>query len=682
MQLTAISLALAAVLAGTAAAAETRIASWNLNNLHHELGEPLRERAPVRDVIDIESLRKYRDRADADIYALQEVNGPRAARLVFPADEWDVFFSGRYADDLVAGRQSDRIYTGFAVRRGAFDAVSKRDVAELSVRHEDGRPTRWGTEILVEKDGQLLRLMSVHLKSGYHGGSLEPASRPDCVTLAAQRAPLEAWIDAAAEAQVPFVILGDWNRRIDVHGQNDHIWGEIDDGDPPGLDLWRLPFNRESTCNAGFSQPIDFLVFDDRAWRLVDAASYEEVVYDDEDWDARRRTPSDHCPIVVALDWPSTETARAETTEADTEEARTARALPTLSPYSKLDPSGVTVSGLSSGGFFAHQFHIAHSDLVNGAAVLAGGPYACAEQIPTALSFNPLASIIVALSVCTHGARDTFDPWNLWLPQWPSVEESVAATMTEHAMGRIDDPSNLADDRVWLLAGIKDDVVPVSTVQVLEAYYRRMGLSAPALHLELDANANHGVPIEEFTGTSAWPSRMCGEYELPFVIDCDYDAAEKLLRHLYPQGFSAQPAVPDRSRLFAFDQSEFFSPAEASVSLADAGYVYVPADCLDEAASTEVCHLHVALHGCRQYSGLVDDDFYWDGGYNAWAEANRIVVLYPQTTAWKRPSDITGLTANPKGCWDWWGYSGPDYYRQDGKQMQAVRAMIERMLPD
>ena len=145
-------------------------------------------------------MRKYRDRADADIFALQEVNGPRAAQLVFPIEQWDLFFSGRYADDLITGRESDRIYTGFAVRRGVFDAVSKQDVPEISVQHSDGRPTRWGTEILVEKDGDLLRLMSVHLKAGCHEGSLEPATSPDCMTLAAQRAPLESWIDAAASA--------------------------------------------------------------------------------------------------------------------------------------------------------------------------------------------------------------------------------------------------------------------------------------------------------------------------------------------------------------------------------------------------------------------------------------------------------------------------------------------------
>jgi endonuclease/exonuclease/phosphatase family metal-dependent hydrolase len=302
-----LSVALAAAFMSTAASAEIRVARWNLNNLHHQLDEPLRPGAPTRTGADIDILRKYRDRADADIFALQEVNGPRAAQLVFPADQWDLLFSGRYADDLITGRESDRIYTGFAVRRGVFDAVSKRDIPELSVRHTDGRPTRWGTEILVEKGGNLLRLMSVHLKSGCHGGTLEPATSPDCITLAAQRAPLESWTDAAAIAQVPFVIVGDWNRRIDVHGQGDHVWGEIDDADPPGLDLWRLPFNRDSSCNAGFTKPIDFLVFDARAWALVDEASFTEITYDTGDWDAQRRTPSDHCPIVVTLDWPAAE---------------------------------------------------------------------------------------------------------------------------------------------------------------------------------------------------------------------------------------------------------------------------------------------------------------------------------------------------------------------------------------
>jgi endonuclease/exonuclease/phosphatase family metal-dependent hydrolase len=296
-----------------AQAATVKLATWNMNNLHNVVGEPLRPGAPTRSEADYELLRKYRDRLNADVIALQEVNGPRAAGLVFPPDQYDLYFSARYIEDLVTGKaahsdpeqRSDRIYTGFAVRRGVFDAVSKRDVPSLGVIHgADGRPVRWGTEILVEKDGQLLRLLSVHLKSGCHGASLDSPTTPDCVTLAAQRPPLEAWIDGAARQLVPFVILGDFNRRIDRFGQDDHLWREIDDGDPPGLDLWRLPLNREAECNAAFPQPIDFLVLDDRAWEMAEKASFQEITYDTEDQDLVRGTPSDHCPISVRLSWP------------------------------------------------------------------------------------------------------------------------------------------------------------------------------------------------------------------------------------------------------------------------------------------------------------------------------------------------------------------------------------------
>jgi hypothetical protein len=44
-----------------------------------------------------------------------------------------------------------------------------------------------------------------------------------------------------------------------------------------------------------------------------------------------------------------------------------------------IDKTQISVSGISSGGFMAHQFHVAHSSNVMGAGVVAGGPYYCAE---------------------------------------------------------------------------------------------------------------------------------------------------------------------------------------------------------------------------------------------------------------------------------------------------------------
>src|SRR5215213_2922751 len=81
--------------------------------------------------------------------------------------------------------------------------------------------------------------------------------------------------------------------------------GEIDDGDPAGLDLWRLPSGEESDCWRGtsrhFPQPIDFLVFDDRAWLQVAHSTFREITWDSEDQDVARATPSDHCPKAVEM---------------------------------------------------------------------------------------------------------------------------------------------------------------------------------------------------------------------------------------------------------------------------------------------------------------------------------------------------------------------------------------------
>ena len=55
-------------------------------------------------------------------------------------------------------------------------------------------------------------------------------------------------------------------------------------------------------------------------------------------------------------------------------------------PALMLSRDGLTVSGLSSGGYMAGQFQVAFSGLLSGAAVLAAGPYGCTRgQLSTAM---------------------------------------------------------------------------------------------------------------------------------------------------------------------------------------------------------------------------------------------------------------------------------------------------------
>ena len=85
------------------------------------------------------------------------------------------------------------------------------------------------------------------------------------------------------------------------------------------------------------------------------------------------------------------------------------------------------------------------------------------------------------------------------------------------------------------------------------------------------------------------------------------------------------------------------------------------------------CAVHVAFHGCRQNADAVGDAFARHAGYNRWADSNGLIVLYPQTSA------SYFRIFNPRGCWDWWGYTGPDYAMQSAPQIRAVIAMIERL---
>jgi len=115
------------------------------------------------------------------------------------------------------------------------------------------------------------------------------------------------------------------------------------------------------------------------------------------------------------------------------------------------------------------------------------------------------------------------------------------------------------------------------------------------------------------------------------------------------------PAAAAGGELRRFGQARYGKDA----SLAASGYVYVPAAC----ATGQRCGLLIAFHGCEQNADKVGEAFVRDAGFNRWADAAQVVVLYPQARA-------SYLPLNPKACWDWWGYSGADYDTRDGLQLR------------
>ncbi len=312
------------------------------------------------------------------------------------------------------------------------------------------------------------------------------------------------------------------------------------------------------------------------------------------------------------------------------------------------DARAVTVSGVSSGGYMAVQFHVAHSSAVSGVGVLAAGPYYCAQ-----------GSVFTALFNCmTPGA------WTAL----PAIEVlKVQADLFARA-GAIDAVGQLAPARIWLFSGTQDRTVDASVVAALRAFYLRAGVAPERIALVRDKPAGHAM-VTESAGSA------CEVTAAPFINDCDYDAAGELLEHLL--GPLEPPAATPSGRIVAFDQTRFAAGDAHSISLADTGFAYVPAAC-----AAAQCRVHVAFHGCRQSAEAIGERFVREAGFNRWADANRLIVLYPQTISrngWSGAGLRRSFVFNPRGCWDWWGYTGPNYATKTGPQIAAVKAMVDRL---
>ena len=147
----------------------------------------------------------------------------------------------------------------------------------------------------------------------------------------------------------------------------------------------------------------------------------------------------------------------------------------------------------------------------------------------------------------------------------------------------------------------------------------------------------------------------------PFVGDCDYDAAGIMLQYLYPGLTTPETGVDT-------PLSKVTIPGADSANLMETAYLFIPPACAGDESS---CALHLVLHGCAMSAEVVGTDFITQSGYLAWAEANDIVLAFPQVER------SLAEPLNPHGCWDWWGYTGAEYRFRNGKQMLVLTEWIK-----
>jgi hypothetical protein len=261
--------------------------------------------------------------------------------------------------------------------------------------------------------------------------------------------------------------------------------------------------------------------------------------------------------------------------------------------------------------------------------VVAAGPWFCAE-----------GSVALATGRC------------LTRESAPPVEALVDRARRGSARGELDPLSSLAASRAYISSGSKDTRVVPALGADLARFYAAFVPAAQLVHRR-DVPAGHAMVTEDFGGA-------CDAHALPFINDCDLDLAGEILKHLHGPLAPRNEGAP-AGRYLAFDQRAFVAEGRG---MGSEGRLYVPAAC----EGGGLCGVHVVLHGCGQNVDLIGEDYVRRTGYARWADTNRLVLLFPQTSR-------DAINA----CWDWWGYTGVDYARKSAPQMGAIVAMVEHL---
>lgn len=317
--------------------------------------------------------------------------------------------------------------------------------------------------------------------------------------------------------------------------------------------------------------------------------------------------------------------------------------LPALS--ARID--NTSVSGISSGAYMAGQFEMAEARIVTGAAIIAGGPYGCSESV-FADAMPGAGTAFLNLSKAVNGCMlDLLSVWGVGDPD--ALAEKAKKRAAEGEIGPL---SDIVTDKVYLFSGQSDHTVMPAIVDDAAKFYAKLGLPSSNIKFVSNLPAGHAFVTEDAGGE-------CSRSGEPYVVDCDYDQAGDLLRHIY--GALKPRDATATGDYVTFSQEPYI--AGLNTGLASEGVVYIP-----QACRSGGCSIHIAFHGCAQNQQTVGDAFIKTTGFARWADTNKLIVVFPQ---------VATSALNPQGCWDWWGYTGRDYLTKKAPQIIAVTKMLE-----
>ena len=212
-------------------------------------------------------------------------------------------------------------------------------------------------------------------------------------------------------------------------------------------------------------------------------------------------------------------------------------------------------------------------------------------------------------------------------------------------------------DRIYLFTGTSDHTVAPSIVKDAGEFYAKLGVPEANIKLVSTVPAGHAFVTDD-EGSAC---EVSGE---PYVVDCHYDQAGELLKHIYGNLATARREPERRLRQLRSApvrrRRGQRRPRRDGRRLRSEG--------LSRKSGLPGPHrLSRLCAESREPSAIRSSR---SSGFARWADTNRFIVLFPQVAA----SPI-----NPQGCWDWWGYTGPQYLTRDAPQIAAVNRMLDAL---
>ncbi len=288
------------------------------------------------------ALRNTLQRVNADVVAFEEVSGMAAAQAVIgsPADPY-LFCESALRDPQIPEAQRLVI----AARQSAFQNLTCR--TDDALRVLDKNTQRYVRPALIAelrtKEGKALKVIALHLKSRCASpvgdekfslsGDLLTSKSTHCITLRDQVAPLEQLIEREVTTGQSVIVLGDFNRKIDLEldrrigpareqtagsapgadlsgkgipNTSDHVrllWPEVNDGDPPASHLRILPTEPRNAGCTGF-EGLDHITVSTRLQTANPIARGEHVAMASFGGADDILPASDHCPLRARLQLP------------------------------------------------------------------------------------------------------------------------------------------------------------------------------------------------------------------------------------------------------------------------------------------------------------------------------------------------------------------------------------------